>query len=333
MRHNPTFALAHAIGARCIPALLLAGCGGMQSALAPQGPHARVIANISWVMFIGAAGILLLVMVLALYAIYRRPERRRAPKANVLIIAGGVALPVVTLSALLGYGVYAMAELRQPAADAVQIEVVGNRWWWDVHYRDTDGSLIATANEIRIPAGQAVTVRLTSKDVIHSFWVPNLAGKMDLVPGRFNHIVLQADRAGVFRGQCAEFCGAQHARMAFYVVAESQQDYDAWLARQRMPAHQPTDALALRGRDAFTVHCLECHTVRGVGRARQPGPDLTHVGSRLSLAAGVLDNRHENLVAFISRSQDIKPGSGMPSFAHLDDATLQTIARYLESLQ
>lgn len=305
----------------------------MQSTLNPQGPHARIVANISWVMFSGATVIFLLVMALALYAIYRRPDKRRTPSPTVLIAAGGVALPIVSLSALLGYGLYAMAALRQPAAESAHIEIVGNRWWWDVRYRDTDGTLIATANEIRIPAGKSVTLRLSSKDVIHSFWVPNLAGKMDLIPGRTNHIVLQADRPGVFRGQCAEFCGAQHARMAFHVIAEPQPAYDAWLAHQRTAAQQPRDALALRGRTAFAAHCLACHTVRGIGTAHVPGPDLTHIASRTALGAGTLDNNQENLLAFIAHSQSIKPGSGMPSFAHLEQDTLQAIAAYLGELR
>lgn len=314
----------------------LSGCRGVQSSLWPQGPAAQAIANISWVMFAGAALILLLVMTLALYAIYRSPEKRRPVSANMLIAVGGVGFPVVTLTALLIYGVYQMDYLRGAAGDLpMEIEVVGNQWWWDVRYRDgSGGPVIATANEIHIPVGVPVKVAVRTNDVIHSFWVPNLAGKIDLVPGRVNHVLLQADRPGVFRGQCAEFCGAQHARMAFVVIAEPADAYAAWLAHQRSDAPAPASAAAMRGRDALTASgCMECHTVRGVGAAKQAGPDLTHVASRKYLGAGTLDNNRANLIAIIARSQEIKPGNRMPSHPGLDDETLGAIATYLESLK
>lgn len=312
----------------------LAGCRGVQSALWPQGPAAQAIADIGWVMFAGAAVILLLVMALALYAIFRAPDKRRPVSANVLIAAGGIGLPVVTLTALLVYGVYAMDYLRAEATDAAAgIEVVGNQWWWDVHYRD-GGQVVSTANEIRIPAGVPVKIAVRTNDVIHSFWVPNLAGKIDLIPGRVNHIVLQADRPGMFRGQCAEFCGAQHARMAFVVIAEPAAAHAAWLAAQRQPAAAPATPAIERGRAAFTTNgCIACHTVRGTGTAKLPGPDLTHVASRRYLAAGTLDNNRTNLIEIIARSQQVKPGNRMPSFSHLDQDTLDALAIYLESLQ
>jgi cytochrome c oxidase subunit 2 len=316
--------------------LALTGCRGVQSTLSPQGPAAQAIADIGWAMFAGAAAILLLVMALALYAIYRRPDKRQPVSANMLIAAGGVGLPVVTLTALLVYGVYAMGYLRaEPSETPIAIEVVGNQWWWDVHYRDgPDKPAIATANEIRIPAGVPVKISVRTNDVIHSFWVPNLAGKIDLIPGRTNHIVLQADQPGTFRGQCAEFCGAQHARMAFVVIAEPADAYAAWLARQRLPAAAPADDAISRGRAAFaTNRCIDCHTVRGVGTASQAGPDLTHVASRRYLAAGTLENNRDNLIRIIARSQEVKPGNRMPSFSALDQESLDDIATYLESLQ
>ncbi len=318
-----------------MPISLLCGCEGIQSALAPRGPHAQVIADISWVMFAGATAILLLVMVLALYAVFRKTDQRRAPSANALIIAGGIALPVITLSSLLIYTVHAMGELRaQPATGIPQIEVIGNRWWWDVHYRAADGRTVASANEIRIPAGQPVAIALRTNDVIHSFWVPNLAGKLDLIPGRTNRITVQANAPGTFRGQCAEYCGAQHARMAFIVIAEPPQQHAAWLQRQLTSAPAATDAVQLRGRKAFIANdCARCHTVRGVATATERGPDLTHVGSRRFIAAGTLDNNHDNLVAFIARSQSIKPRNGMPSFGHLPQDDLHAIATYLQSLE
>jgi cytochrome c oxidase subunit 2 len=324
--------------ALCVPVtLFLAGCEGIQSTLSPHGPAAQAISNISWVMFIGAALILLLVMTLALYAVYRAPDKRRPISGNMLIAAGGVAFPVITLSALLIYGVIEMRYLRAESDDApVDIDVVGNQWWWDVHYRNGDGSqVITTANEIHIPAGVPVKIAVRTRDVIHSFWVPNLAGKIDLIPGRTNHVVLQADQPGIFRGQCAEFCGAQHARMAFIVVAEPADAYQAWLANQRQPAAAPSNDTVLRGRDAFMASgCMNCHTVRGVGTKKEGfGPDLTHVGSRRFLGAATLENNRGNLIEFIARSQTVKPGNRMPSFPDLDEETLDAIATYLESLK
>lgn len=313
-------------------AFLLSGCAGVQSALDPQGPHAAAIADIAWVMFAGATVILLLVMVLALLAFRRTPEQRAKTRHNAIILAGGVGLPVVTLSALLVYGVHAMADLRTLPEDVLEIEVVGNRWWWDVHYLGDDGEVITTANEIRVPAGRPVHLSLRSNDVIHSFWVPSLAGKMDLIPGRTNRLVIQADKRGMYRGQCAEFCGAQHARMALHVIAESPADFSRWLDRQRNPGAMPNDDAARRGRAAFAQACAACHTVRGTSIARSPGPDLTHIAGRQFIGAGTLSNTRENLLAFITRTQELKPGSAMPSQAHLDPATQEAIVRYLETL-
>jgi cytochrome c oxidase subunit 2 len=324
----------------------MAGCSGAQSALAPQGPDARVIASMSWIMFAGAAVILSVVMLLALYAIYRAPRKARPLSANALIMAGGVVFPVLTLTALLVYGVQAMAGLRETQADntaAMQVDVTGHQWWWEVRYRHADGRVMLTdANELHIPAGVPVAVSLRSDDVIHSFWVPTLAGKMDLIPGRTNRIVLQADQPGVYRGQCAEFCGAQHARMAFVVIARTKADHDAWLARLAADAAPPATALTQQGMQAFrNGSCAACHTVRGHGAADAVGaaavgirgPDLTHVGARGALLANTLPNTRENLAAIIARSQQIKPGNRMPSHPDLDAGTLDALAAYLESLQ
>jgi cytochrome c oxidase subunit 2 len=176
-------------------------------------------------------------------------------------------------------------------------------------------------------------VFVQTRDVIHSFWVPNLAGKIDLIPGRRNHVRLQADQPGRFRGQCAEFCGAQHARMAFYVIAEPPAQYQAWLAAQSEPAATTRSELAARGREAFTSHCLECHAVRGVGKAEKRGPDLTHVGSRRFIGAGTLPNTRENMQRWITHNQQVKPGNAMPEFAHLEEQELEALSAWLESLR
>lgn len=314
---------------------LLTGCGGVQSSLEPKGPAAAEIAHISWIMFIGAALILLLVMVLALYAVYRAPDKRVPVAANKLIIAGGVAFPVITLTALLVYGVWSMGALRADPQPGLSIDVTGKQWWWEVQYqRDLPNAGFTTANEIRIPVGVPVRLRLHSDDVIHSFWVPNLAGKMDVIPGHVNTLVIQADNEGVFRGQCAEFCGAQHARMAFFVIAQPRDEFDAWMAQQRVPAAAPTSDIGRRGMAILRdQRCLECHAVRGIDEtvsSTRQGPDLTHIASRTHLAGGTLPYSRDNLKRIIADSQGVKPGSRMPSFPDLDADELEALASYLE---
>lgn len=308
---------------------------GAQSMLAPQGPAALAIANISWIMFAGAAAILLLVMALACYAIYRKPERRRQLSANALIIGGGVAFPLVTLTALLVFGLIEMRKSNVAHdADPIAIEVTGHQWWWQVRYRNPGSKDITGANEIHIAAGRPVQIALRSHDVIHSFWVPRLSGKVDLIPGRQNHITLHASRPGRFRGQCAEFCGAQHARMAMQVIAHTPDDYAAWLAARQAGSMRTTGPAALRGRDAFIGNnCIACHAVDGDRDATYRGPDLSHVASRQFLAAGTLPNNRGNLISLIADIQKIKPGAAMPAYPELQQQTLQDLAAYLESLR
>ena len=326
-----------ALGAGALTAagLALAGCEGIQSSLAPQGPTARSIANISWVMFAGASAVLALVMLLALYAVFRSPAKRRGIPETLMIAVGGFAWPVLTLSALLVYGVYQMGDLRAGPEPALEIQVTGNQWWWEVRYPGVDGQAeVVTANQIHIPAGVPVSIALRSADVIHSFWVPNLSGKMDLIPGRTNRLRLQADAPGRFRGQCAEFCGAQHARMALLVVAEPPDRFAAWLEAQRRPASAPAGQSAQRGYAAFAQHCSACHSVRGLVDSRgDVGPDLTHLGSRAFIAAGTLENTPDNLQRFIVANDRLKPGNRMPVFDQLDPATLAALGDFLEGLQ
>lgn len=318
--------------------LLLTGCEGVQSSLWPQGPAAAEIAHISWIMFIGAALILTLVMVLALYALYRDPDKRIPVAANKLVIAGGVVFPVITLTALLVYGVWAMGSLRGHPQPELEIDIVANQWWWEVQYqREVPGEGFTTANEIRIPVGAQVRLRLHSDDVIHSFWVPNLAGKMDVMPGHVNTLLIQADNEGIFRGQCAEFCGAQHARMAFFVLAQSREDFDAWMKQQAQPAAAPGNEISRRGLEVLRGNrCLECHAIRGVDETTsdtRKGPDLTHVGSRTHLAGATLENNRDNLKRIIADSQRVKPGNRMPSFPDLSAEELDALATYLEGLR
>lgn len=297
----------------------------MQSLLNPLGPAAGEIASLAWLLFAGGGAILALVVLLALQAVF-------APRAWLarpwFVVAGGVVLPVAVLSALLVYTVRPMRAMggadARPAA--LEIEVTAHQWWWRVRYLGSQGQIdFETANEIRIPAGMPVQVHLRSADVIHSFWVPNLAGKVDMVPGRTTRIRLEADNPGTFRGQCAEYCGGPHARMALYVIAEEGARFETWRIAQRTPA--------TRSNEVFASRCAACHAIRGTGASGQLGPDLTHVASRLSLGAGTLRNDATTLSGWIASGQHVKPGNLMPSFEHLPARELQSVAVYLSGLQ
>lgn len=314
---------------------LIAACSGTQSVLDPHGPHAQQTATIAWVLFAGGALIFVLVTVLAVCAIFAPRRWRTSLGGKKLIIGGGIVFPVITLSALLVYTFISSAGLARLGHTApLKIEVVGEMWWWRVHYLGADGrSQLTTANEIRIPVGRPIELTLKSADVIHSFWLPSLAGKLDMIPGRTNVLRVSADKAGVFRGQCAEYCGAQHAKMAFYVIALTPPEFDSWLASQSMAAHEPRTADETRGKALFLAHCGACHTVRGTPAVGGLGPDLTHVGSRLSLAAGILPNNKGTLAGWIASSQHLKPENRMPSFEFFTGDELSALAGYLESLQ
>ncbi|SEN11624.1 cytochrome c oxidase subunit 2 [Duganella sp. CF517] len=313
----------------------------LQSALHPAGPDAAVIAQLTWVLFIG--GTLLFIGVMVLCAMSLRGGRPVRPM--VWIIGGGVLLPLVLLSALLVFGTWRSAQLSKPTSQhAIKISVIARMWWWEVRYTDpAGGEDIVLANEIRVPLGQPVYLGLSSADVIHSFWVPALAGKVDMVPGRVHGMTLQADRAGVYRAQCAEYCGEQHARMALHVVAQSPAEFLAWLAAQARPAGVMVQGVEVeRGRRAFDEQrCAACHTIRTRPGANTPtdnggaalGPDLTHVGSRLYLGAGTLRNGQGALVAWIADPHVAKPGVRMPASADMDGATLRALAAYLEQLK
>jgi cytochrome c oxidase subunit II len=314
--------------------LLLGGCEGVQSVLHPHGPAAERLAMISWVLSGGATAIFVAVMALATFALIRQP-RRDFFSSSRLIVAGGLIFPTVTLTALLIYTLPAAGILTEPDADAAEVEVTGYQWWWEVRYRDGNGDVaFVTANEVRLPTGQPLTTRVDTADVIHSFWVPNLAGKIDMIPGRTNELTLQAARPGEFRGQCAEYCGGPHAKMAFYVVAEEPAQYARWFENQKEPARQPEDPLLQRGREVFfSFGCGGCHAIRGTDAVGGLGPDLTHVGSRRTIGAGILDNTIQNLKTWIADSQRIKPDNPMPSFDFIEGEDRHALAAYLKSLQ
>ena len=306
-----------------------------QSALHPAGPDAAIIHNLSWLLIIGAGVILLGMMVLLALAL-RRKKSGAPVRPLRWLIGGGVVLPLLVLSALLAWSTLRSAHLTRPSSQhAVKIAVTAKMWWWEVRYTDpASGRDIVLANEIRLPAGQSVYLGLSSTDVIHSFWVPALAGKVDMLPGRLHGMSVRADKPGVYRGQCAEYCGEQHARMALHVVVQTPEEFAAWLANQARPAVTPASALALRGREAFvTRRCVACHAVRGVADEARLGPDLTHIGSRLYLGAGTLRNSPGAMAGWIADPHASKPGVRMPAAGDLDSATLAALTAYLEQLQ
>ena len=265
----------------------------------------------------------------------RGPPRSERTGARWMVI-GGVVFPVVVLTVLFVFSLRSLGALAPARGDeaALTIEVTGRQWWWEVRYLDAEPAReVKTANEIRIPAGARVRVQLRALDVIHSFWVPGLQGKTDMIPGRTTVTWLQADRPGAWRGQCAEFCGLQHAKMALVVVAEEPARFAAWLEAQRLPAAEPQDSVTLAARDAFLgTGCTFCHTVRGTPAAGRTGPDLTHVASRLTLAAGELPNTFGHLTGWVAHPQALKPGSHMPAVP-LEPRELHAVVHYLRTLR
>ncbi|MGB3068558.1 MAG: c-type cytochrome [Ottowia sp.] len=298
-----------------------------------MGEAASHIETVTWVLIGGSAIIFGGVMVLLARAL-RGPRSLANPR---LWIGGaGVAFPLLVLATLFIWTAPLTPSWKPtPPPGALMVVVKAHMWWWEVRYRDpATGTDIVTANEIRIPVGRPVYLALTSADVIHSFWVPQLAGKMDMLPGRMQHLQINASRPGVWRGQCAEFCGEQHARMALHVVGLEPRVFDAWLTAQAQPAKPPASASAAQGRAAFLAHrCDACHTVRGAGAGGRLGPDLTHVDSRLHLGAGTLANGPGAGAHWLAHIQRVKQGARMPSYEQMDAQTLHAISEWLESLQ
>jgi cytochrome c oxidase subunit 2 len=307
--------------------------GTLQSVLHPAGADAAVISQFTWVLF--GAGTVIFVAVMALLALSLR-DNAKPLRPGLWIAGAGVAFPVVVLSALLVWSTWRSAQLvPQSSNAALGISVTARMWWWEVRYRDpASGREIVTANEIHVPVGQTVYVGLNTSDVIHSLWVPALSGKRDMIPGRVTGLTLRAEQPGIYRGQCAEFCGAQHARMALHVVALAPAEFRDWLQREAQPARAPQGALLERGRTAFLEQrCQTCHTIRGVAETARLGPDLTHVGSRIRIGAGLLRTHQGTLAGWIADPQAAKPGVFMPAAVGIDGDTLRALAAYLEHLQ
>jgi cytochrome c oxidase subunit II len=324
-----------------VSGLVLALVQQSHSALNPAGPQARAIERIWDAMYYSSVIVFLLVVAALLWGALRRRteyEQRQTPdREQSLKIAVGAATGITVL-VLLGFLVYDVAVGRQitrnPGPRALQIRVTGHQWWWEVQYRDSIASDWATtANEIHVPTGRPVALELRSTDVIHSFWSPDLGPKRDLIPGNVNSLWWQADSSGIYRGQCAEFCGLQHAKMAFLVIAQRPDSFRLWLARQRDTAFTPTTDLARRGQEVFLGStCVMCHAISGTSAGSRIGPDLTHLASRMTIAAGTLPNTRGNLAGWILDPQRIKPGTRMPP-NQLNPADLQALLAYLETLK
>lgn len=313
----------------------------LHSALDAAGPQAGRIEDLWWIFFWVCTTVFVLVLIALLAAVLhrrRRDEQQRGDGGErhlVRAVGGATAVSGVILIGLLIVSVSTgRAVLSLPPADALTLEVVGHQWWWEIRYEDPVSSRrFTTANEIHIPVGRPIRVKTRSNDVIHSFWVPNLHGKRDLIPGHPSETWLQADRPGVFRGPCAEFCGAQHANMHLLVVAEPPAAFEAWRQAQLKPAAPPATPLQLRGQTVFlSLPCSTCHTIAGTPAGGRIGPDLTHLASRRTLAAGTLPNTRGYLGGWILDPQTQKPGSKMPPVA-LQPDDLEALLAYLESLR
>ena len=320
-------------------AMVQAGCGGVQSPLNPAGPQASAIAALTWWFFGICAAVYVIVMAATLWAVMRRRSHADDSPATErrlgFVVGGAVAVTVVTLVVLAVASVVSGRGLTSPSGPgAITVDAIGHQWWWEFQYHDVSpNEVVNSPNELHIPVGVPVVIKAMSRDVIHSFWVPNLHGKRDLIPGMVTHTWIQADTAGVYRGQCAEFCGHQHANMAFLVVAEPMDQFLAWVQQQRKGAPQPATDLEKRGHDVFmTGPCASCHTIRGTSAGSRIGPDLTHVASRQTIAAGTLPNTRGHRAGWVADSQSVKPGNRMPPNL-VSGEDLQAVLAYLETLR
>lgn len=314
---------------------LSTACDGAQSALAPAGRGAESIAELFWWMTAGSVVIWVGLALLTAYAIRTTAEVSRARVMRLLIVGGGFVFPTVVLAALLVLGLSMLRPLlAAPPKDALRVAVTGEQWWWRVRYFTPGGQVVDLANEIRLPVGRVAHFELDSRDVIHAFWIPSLGGKVDMIPGRQTRLLLSPTKVGAYRGTCAEYCGDSHAWMSFPVVVMEEGEFSDWLARQAQPARPSASAEARRGGELFLENgCGACHAVRGTDADGVIGPDLTHVGSRLSLAAGLLANEADDFAGWVARTHELKPGVTMPAFGMLAKDELRALGAYLDGLR
>lgn len=334
------------IAALALP-LILSSCSitSHHTPLNPVSEPAHTINRLWWIMFGMAVGIQVLVTALVVAAIIRfrsRPGDTRVPAqvhGNTRIEIAWTIAPAMVLVVLLVLTLTTMIDISEPKNVDMRVTATGHQWWWEFNYQ---GQNVTTGNELHIPVSTPVHFDLRSVDVIHSFWVPNLGGKRDAIPGHDNSLWLQSDQVGTFRGECTEFCGEEHANMNFIVVVQTRADFNAWLQGQQRPASPVTDglspeqkALVLQGMQTMTTQaCAGCHTINGLPgyNVGKVGPDLTHVGSRAYLAAGTIPNTPEEMARWIRNPQDVKPDTKMPTLG-LDDQTIEQIVAYLQSLK
>lgn len=303
--------------------------------LDPAGPFSNSITTLAWVL-IGLVTLIFLGVCAAMWVALYGSDKLRAKLGGERVVKWfGLVIPAGVLLLLLVWGLTLVRGLSTIQGDELRMRVSGNLYWWRVSYLDAAGrELHADANELHIPVGRPVVVDMVSEDVIHSFWVPKLGGKMDMIPGRTNRLKLQADKPGSYGGQCAEFCGGAHSLMGFVVVAHEAADWQRWMDARLKPAPAGLSVEALRGRQLFSeVGCAACHRVAGTDAQGLSGPDLTHVGSRLSLGAGILPNTRATLIGWIGDSQSIKPNNRMPAYRSLKADELNALASYMEALK
>jgi cytochrome c oxidase subunit 2 len=318
-------------------AAALTGCNdNAQTVLRPAGVEARQIATFTWVLFLFGAAVLLIVVAAMAASICGPRGVRSLLASRKTIIALGLVFPAVTLLVMFVVSTLLTSRLLAVTGDPQQptVRVTGEQWWWRVGYATDDGRTFESANEIHIPVGRPVLFELNSVDVIHSFWVPALGGKIDMIPGRTTRLRLTAERAGVYRGQCAEYCGGPHALMAFTVIASEPAAHAAWLERRARPAQWPAGGQEQTGAALFSAAgCGACHAVDGTDARGTIGPNLTHVGSRRSVGIDQNGLSYDNLVRFITQGQSIKPHNRMPEFKALRPEEIDAIVRYLLGLK
>jgi cytochrome c oxidase subunit 2 len=328
-----------------LPALVAtSSTGSPMSYLRTFGPAGYRVTHLGWGLGIISIVVCVIIAILLLGALFRRRRMGANNDPAQLVVhtdAGGMSWIYIgvgiTIVVLIGVMIWTLAVtaavVHPPRKPALTVEVTASQWWWALRYdTETPSRTFISANEIHIPVGLPVRFELSSADVIHSFWIPKLGGKMDVIPGQTNVTWLQADKPGVYRGQCAVFCGTEHARMGLYIIAQSRQDFRAWQEHQIEAAPAPTSADAQQGQQVFQQHCAACHTIRGGGGGGLVGPDLTHLMSRQTLAAGVLPNTPGNLAGWVVHPQSLKPGARMPDQT-LSGPQLAALMAYLKTLR
>ena len=333
-------------------ALFLAGCATLQSTSNTHGPAAHNIARLSHAMSITFMIAIIIMWVLLAIALKKNPGSLKehmpidSGGGQAWVAIGGIAIPLLVLSVFFFFGLDLLADFPihgdhgamnmgpESAKSKPDILIIGHQWWWEVHYLGDVNQQVVTANEIHIPAHRDVNIELRTADVIHAFWVPSLHGKVDLLPGNVNFLRIQASEPGNYIGQCAEYCGKQHANMHILLIAQEPAAFNEWLANQRKPGVQPTTPETITGKEAFLAGpCSQCHTVRGTPASGRYGPDLTHIGSRKEIGADTFPNNNAYLEGWVTNAQALKPGCKMPKITEYDGAQLRSLVAYLRQLQ